>query len=133
MDNSLSLARYFARLVWLLVHEGQSVREQKAALRAAITVSKDASVRLGTREGRLAVNGLVMPQAFAASLQPFPERAGAASSLGGVIQQSAAAITGAAVGHAISTTAWPLVLPMAAAGLLTLAVWLFTRSLRGAG
>ena len=52
--------------------------------------------------------GLVMPQAFAASLQPFPERAGAASSLGGVIQQSAAAIVGAAVGHAIGTTAWPL-------------------------
>lgn len=65
MDNSLSLARYFARLVWLLVHEGQSVDDQKGALRAAITVSKDASVRLGTREGRLAVNGLVMPQALA--------------------------------------------------------------------
>jgi hypothetical protein len=64
MDNSLTLARYFARLVWLLVHDGQSVPEQKAALRGAITVSKDASVRLGTREGRLAVNGLVMPQAL---------------------------------------------------------------------
>jgi HEAT repeat protein len=64
MDNSLSLARYFARLVWLLVHEGQAVDEQKAALRAVVTVSKDSSVRLGNNEGRLAVNGLVMPQAL---------------------------------------------------------------------
>jgi hypothetical protein len=64
MDNSLTLARYFARLVWLLVHEGQSVDDQKAALRAVVTVSKDSSVRLGNNEGRLAVNGLVMPQAL---------------------------------------------------------------------
>jgi hypothetical protein len=64
MDNSLTLARYFARLVWLLVHEGQSVDDQKAALRAVVVVSKDASVRLGNNEGRLAVNGLVMPQAL---------------------------------------------------------------------
>ena len=64
MDNSLGLARYFARLVWLLVHEGQQVNEQKAALRAVVTVSKDASVRLGNNAGRLAVNGLVMPQAL---------------------------------------------------------------------
>jgi HEAT repeats len=64
MDNSLTLARYFARLVWLLVHEGQAVDEQKAALRAVVTVSKDSSVRLGNKEGRLAVNGLVMPQAL---------------------------------------------------------------------
>ncbi len=64
MDNSLTLARYFARLVWLLVHEGQSVNDQKGALRAVVTVSKDSSVRLGNNAGRLAVNGLVMPQAL---------------------------------------------------------------------
>ena len=80
----------------------------------------------------LAGMGLVMPQAFAASLQPFPERAGAASALGGVVQQSAAAVVGAVVGHAIGTTAWPLVLPMAIAGWLTLAVWYFSRGLRRA-
>ena len=55
MDNSLSLARYFARLVWLLVHEGQSVDDQKAALRAAVTVSNDSSVRLGNKKTLLAV------------------------------------------------------------------------------
>jgi MFS transporter, DHA1 family, multidrug resistance protein len=74
--------------------------------------------------------GMVMPQAFAASLQPFAHRAGAASSLGGVIQQAAAATMGAAVGHALGATAWPLVLPMAAAAWLTLAVWFFSRDLR---
>ena len=73
MDNSLSLARYFARLVWLLVHEGQSVDDQKAALRAAVTVSNDSSVRLGNKEGRLAVNGLVMPQALT-GVQELAER-----------------------------------------------------------
>jgi len=75
----------------------------------------------------LAGMGMLMPQAFAAALQPFPDRAGAASSLGGLIQQAAAALMGVAVGHAIGTTAWPVVLPMAAAGFLTLAVWWFTR------
>ncbi len=75
----------------------------------------------------LAGMGLLMPQAFAAALQPFPDRAGAASSLAGLIQQCAAAAMGMAVGHALGTTAWPLVLPMAGAGFLTLAVWWFTR------
>lgn len=64
MDNSLTLARYFARLVWLLVHDGPAVSDQKAALRAVVTVSKESSVRLRNKEGRLAVNGLVMPQAL---------------------------------------------------------------------
>lgn len=64
MDNSLTLARYFARLVWLLVNEGQAIDDQKAALRAVVTVSKESSVRLRNKEGRLAVNGLVMPQAL---------------------------------------------------------------------
>ena len=64
MDNSLTLARYFARLVWLLVHEGQAVNDQKGALRAVITVSRDSSVRLGNKEGRLAVNGLVLSPTF---------------------------------------------------------------------
>lgn len=73
MDNSLSLARYFARLVWLLVHEGQAIDDQKGALRAVVTVSKDSSVRLGNKEGRLAVNGLVMPQALT-GVQELAER-----------------------------------------------------------
>ena len=73
MDNSLTLARHFARLVWLLIHEGPATAEQKGALRAMVFVSKEASVRLGNSEGRLAVNGLVMPQALA-GVQELAER-----------------------------------------------------------
>ncbi len=80
----------------------------------------------------LAGMGLIMPQAFAAALQPFPHHAGAASALGGVVQQSAAAIMGAVVGHALGTTAWPLAIAVAAAGCLTPMVWYFTRGVRAA-
>lgn len=73
MDNSLTLARHFARLLWLLIHEGQSVDEQKVALRAVVYVSKEASVRLSYKAGRLAVNNLVMPQALA-GVQELAER-----------------------------------------------------------
>ena len=73
MDNSLTLARHFARLVWLLMKEGKAKDDQKAALRAVVTVSKEASVRLGNNEGQLAVNGLVMPQALT-GVQELAER-----------------------------------------------------------
>jgi DHA1 family bicyclomycin/chloramphenicol resistance-like MFS transporter len=74
--------------------------------------------------------GLVMPQAFASALQPFPHHAGAASALGGVVQQSAAAITGVAVGHALDMSAWPLAVAVASAGCLAPVVWYFTRDVR---
>lgn len=73
MDNSLTLARHFARLTWLLLHEPQSVSEQKAALRAVITVSKEQSVRLAVKEGQLGVNTLVMPHVLA-GVQEMVER-----------------------------------------------------------
>ncbi len=60
--------------------------------------------------------GLAMPQALAGALQPFPERAGAASSLIGCVQQSVAAATGALVGQSLGATAWPLVIGVAVAG-----------------
>ncbi len=78
----------------------------------------------------LAGLGLAMPQALAGALQPFPERAGAASSLVGCVQQGLAAVIGAAVGHALSTTAWPLVLAVAIAGSLTLVLWIATQKVR---
>jgi HEAT repeat protein len=89
MDTSLTLARHFARLVWLLIHEPQSTVEQKVALRAVVTVSKDSSVRLGNTEGRLAVNGLVMPQALA-GVQELAERLATHSIEGIDIEQAAA-------------------------------------------
>jgi DHA1 family bicyclomycin/chloramphenicol resistance-like MFS transporter len=77
--------------------------------------------------------GLAMPQAFAGALQPFPERAGAASSLIGCVQQSVAATTGALVGQSLGTTAWPLVWGIAVPGVITLAVWAMTRAARRPG
>lgn len=73
MDNSLTLARHFARLVWLLTHQSDAKSEQKVALRAVAFVSKEASVRLSIKKKRLAVNGLVMPQALT-GVQELAER-----------------------------------------------------------
>lgn len=78
----------------------------------------------------LAGMGLIMPQAFASALQPFPHHAGAASALGGVIQQSAAAIAGAVVARALGSSAWPLAVALASAGCLAPMVWYFTRDVR---
>ena len=74
--------------------------------------------------------GLAMPQAFAGALQPFPERAGAASSLIGAVQQACAATTGAVVVRALGATAWPLVIGIAVPSVLVLAVWATTRQVR---
>lgn len=74
--------------------------------------------------------GLVLPQATAASMTPFPERAGAASSLVGFIQQSAASACGALVGHQLGVSAWPIAIPMALAGCATLLCWFLTRRAR---
>jgi HEAT repeat protein len=64
MDYSVTFARHFSRMVWLLLHEPQNTDEQKAALRAVNTVSKDGPVTLGTREWRLVVNGAQLPEAL---------------------------------------------------------------------
>src|SRR5262249_5498749 len=74
--------------------------------------------------------GLAMPQALAGALQPFPERAGAASSLIGCVQQSVAASTGALVAHALGAPAWPLVIGIAVPGTAALAIWAATRGVR---
>jgi DHA1 family bicyclomycin/chloramphenicol resistance-like MFS transporter len=75
--------------------------------------------------------GLAMPQALAGALQPFPERAGAASSLIGCVQQAVAASTGALVAHALGATAWPLVIGIAVPGTAALAIWAVARRVRG--
>jgi len=78
----------------------------------------------------LAGLGLVTPQAMAGALTPFPERAGAASSLIGFIQQSAGALAAAAVGYTLGATAWPLVIALAATGVVALTLWAMTRQVR---
>jgi len=77
--------------------------------------------------------GLAMPQALAGALQPFPERAGAASSLIGIVQQTVAAATGALVAQALGATAWPLVIGIAVPGALTFVIWATTRGARARG
>lgn len=72
----------------------------------------------------LAGLGMVLPQAIAGAMTPFPERAGAASALLGFIQQSAAALCGAVVGWLLGQNAWPLALAVAAMGCLTLVIWI---------
>ena len=74
--------------------------------------------------------GFAMPQALAGALQPFPERAGAASSLIGCVQQAVAAATGAVVAHALGASAWPLALGIAVPGVASFAIWALTRQAR---
>jgi MFS transporter, DHA1 family, multidrug resistance protein len=78
----------------------------------------------------LAGMGMVLPQSLAGALTPFPERAGAASSLLGFIQQSGAAVFGAMVGLFLGKTAWPLAIGVASAGCATLILWMTTHDVR---
>ena len=64
MDYSLIFARHFARLVWLLAHEPTNIDEQKASLRALVTIAKEGFVSLGTRSGELTANGTAVPLAL---------------------------------------------------------------------
>jgi len=78
----------------------------------------------------LAGLGMVLPQGIAGAMTPFPERAGAASSLFGFVQQSAAALCGAVVGWFLGQSAWPLAAGVAAMGCAALGLWLATRRIR---
>ena len=75
--------------------------------------------------------GFIMPQSMAGAMQPFSDRAGAASSLLGLIQMSSAALAGAVIGHALEY-APQLPLPIGIAGLAmaSLTVFLATRKIR---
>lgn len=77
--------------------------------------------------------GLVMPQAMAAAMQPYPDRAGAASSFLGLIQMTSAAVVGAALGLALGGRAWPLPFAVATLGLLAAGLFWATRRLRASG
>lgn len=66
--------------------------------------------------------GLAMPQAMAGALMPFPERAGAASSLLGFMQQAIASMLGILAGQTLGRTALPLALIIVSMGMLALAL-----------
>ena len=74
--------------------------------------------------------GMVLPQSMAGALTPFPERAGAASSLFGFIQQSVAALCGVVIGWMLGQSAWPMAGAVALMGVATLLLWLATRRIR---
>ncbi|MGB7259264.1 MAG: multidrug transporter, partial [Pseudolabrys sp.] len=78
----------------------------------------------------LAGLGMVLPIGIAGAMSPFPERAGAASSLLGFVQQTTAAVCGAVVGVLLGHTAWPLAGGIAAMGCATLLLWFLTRDVR---
>jgi MFS transporter, DHA1 family, multidrug resistance protein len=74
--------------------------------------------------------GMVLPQSIAGAMTPFPQRAGAASALLGFIQQSFAAVCGAAIGALLGRSAWPLAAAVAAMGCASLLLWALTRAVR---
>jgi MFS transporter, DHA1 family, multidrug resistance protein len=67
--------------------------------------------------------GLTMPQAMASAMMPFPDRAGAASSLLGICQMTFAALVGIGLGQTLGASPLPLPATIAAAGLLALAIF----------
>ena len=78
----------------------------------------------------LAGLGLAMPQAMAGALTPFPDRAGTAASLMGLVQQTVAAIVAAVIGGYLGRSAWPVTAVVVVMGCLTFLLWALTRRLR---
>src|SRR5215510_2057804 len=74
--------------------------------------------------------GIAMPQAMAGALMPFPERAGAASSLLGFLQQFVASAIGIVVGQTLGASALPLAAIIAVMGAIALMLALVRRSIR---
>lgn len=76
--------------------------------------------------------GLVMPQAMASAMMPFPERAGAASSLVGLCQMSLSAVVGLGVGYLLTGSALPLPAVIATIGCTALLLFAVSGHLRRA-
>ncbi|MGL5139373.1 MAG: MFS transporter, partial [Beijerinckiaceae bacterium] len=68
--------------------------------------------------------GLVLPQANAGSMMPFPDRAGAASSLQGLLQMSLAALVGAGLGQLLERSMYAMPVFVAVAGVATTILYL---------
>ena len=68
--------------------------------------------------------GLTLPQANASAMMPFPDRAGAASSLQGLLQMSFAALVGSTLGLLLARS--PLVMPLFIAAMGLTSVMVFT-------
>jgi len=64
MDHSVTFACHYARLLWLVLHEPANVDEQKASLRALVTVSKDGAVSMTASGDSLSANASAVPGAL---------------------------------------------------------------------
>ena len=76
MDYSVTFARHFARIIWLLRHEPANTDEQKAALRALVTLAREGFVTIGARAGELTANGTSVPAAFSGVADAVERMAG---------------------------------------------------------
>ena len=67
--------------------------------------------------------GLLLPLLVASALTPFPERAGAASSLMGLCQMLFAAVVGAGLSRLIETSALPMAIVLAVMGITAFVIF----------
>jgi DHA1 family bicyclomycin/chloramphenicol resistance-like MFS transporter len=74
--------------------------------------------------------GVAVPTLMASLMAPFPERAGAASSLAGFVQMSSAALAGVLIGLALGSSAFPVPIAMCSMGVSALLLWALTRHTR---
>lgn len=74
--------------------------------------------------------GLVMPQAMAGAMMPFPDRAGVASSFAGFVQMTSGALVGVVVGRLLDASALPLPLTVAITGVGCLVIFHLSRAVR---
>src|SRR4030081_2506484 len=64
MDHAVTLARHFARLVWLLLQDAGNVDEQKAQLRAVVTIAKEGAAMLSADADSISANGMPLASAL---------------------------------------------------------------------
>lgn len=62
MDHTVILARQFAQLTWLILHEPANTEEQKTALRALHTAAKVGAVNIAATNEDLEANGVTVPR-----------------------------------------------------------------------
>lgn len=65
MDHSVTFARHFSRLVWLIMRKPGEIDKQKAELRALVTISRSVPLTLAVRDGLLTTNAQVVPTPLA--------------------------------------------------------------------
>jgi DHA1 family bicyclomycin/chloramphenicol resistance-like MFS transporter len=75
--------------------------------------------------------GLNLPLSIAGALGPFPDRAGAASSLMGLCQMTLAAIVGAFISSLLGSSALPLSVTLAIVGVCAFSIFQATKRVRG--